>query len=136
MWSCIPFLYCTLAVLLAVSLAYWNWGLVLYPFYTAVQPWFVYPPSVTYYLGSSSLHNSCLRVATTKLSIIWHCINVYNIVMGEILTFQIFDGIFWQMVTVFYCKHCNAFKIDGLNFDGLTGKQKIFLHQNFALYGT
>ena len=111
MWSCIPFLYCTLTVLLAVSLAYWNWGLVLYPFYTAVQPWFVYPPSVTYYLGSSSLHNSCLRVETTKMSIIWYCI-ILNKVQRKILIgktlkdidfLNIWWKIFWWMATIFYC---------------------------------
>ena len=42
------------------------------------------------------------------------------------------------MVTVLYCKCCNALKTDGLNFDGLAGKHQKhqnFPHLNFALYG-
>ena len=47
------------------------------------------------------------------------------------LTFQIFDGKYFDGWSLSFTKHCIALKFDRLNFDGLAGKRQ--KHQNFPL---
>ena len=50
------------------------------------------------------------------------------------LTFQIFDGKYFDGWSVSFTKYCIGLKFDGFNFDGLAGKHQ--KRQNFPLYGS